>query len=64
MATISGQGLGAQERWDGRITVDEEIKLIELSGLRTNILHDHVTGISLITPKKEGITQGHGIPSQ
>lgn len=56
MATISGQGLGAQERWDGRITVDEEIKLIELSGLRTNILHDHVTA-ALITPKKEGITQ-------
>ena len=38
------------------ITVDEEIKLIELSGLRTNILHDHVTA-ALITPKKEGITQ-------
>lgn len=56
MATISGQGLGAQERWDGRITVDEEIKLIELSGLPTNILHDHVTA-ALIMPKKEGITQ-------
>ncbi len=56
MATISGQGLGAQERWDGRITVDEEIKLIELSGLPTNTLHDHVTA-ALITPKREGITQ-------
>lgn len=56
MATISGQGLGVQERWDGRITVDEEIKLIELSGLPTNILHDHVTA-ALIMPKKEGITQ-------
>lgn len=56
MATISGQGLGAQERWDGRITVDEEIKLIELSGLPTNTLHDYVT-TALITPRREGITQ-------
>lgn len=40
MATISGQGLGAQERWDGRITVDEEIRLVELSGLPTNRIHD------------------------
>lgn len=56
MATISGQGLGAQERWDGRITVDEEIRLIELSGLPTNTIHDHVTA-ALIAPKREGITQ-------
>ncbi len=56
MATISGQGLGAQERWDGRITVDEEIKMVELSGLPTNTLHDKVVA-ALITPKKTGITQ-------
>ncbi len=56
MATISGQGLGAQERWDGRITVDEEIRMIELSGLPTNTIHDHVTA-ALIAPKREGITQ-------
>lgn len=59
MATISGQGLGAQERWDGRITVDEEIKLIELSGLPTNNLHDKVVA-ALMTPKKTGITQNIG----
>lgn len=59
MATISGQGLGAQERWDGRITVDEEIKLIELSGLPTNNLHDKVVA-ALMTPKKTGITQNVG----
>lgn len=59
MATISGQGLGAQERWDGRITVDEEIKLIELSGLSTNNLHDKVMA-ALMTPKKTGITQNIG----
>lgn len=51
MATISGQGLGAQKRWDGRITVDEEIKMVELSGLPTNTIHDKVVA-ALITPKK------------
>lgn len=56
MATISGQGLGAQERWDGRITVDEEIKMVELSGLPTNTLHDNVVA-AFITPKKTGIIQ-------
>ena len=56
MATISGQGLGAQKRWDGRITVDEEIKMVELSGLPTNTIHDKVVA-ALITPKKTGITQ-------
>ena len=56
MATISGQGLGAQERWDGRVTVDEEIKMVELSGLPTNTIHDKVVA-ALITPKKTGITQ-------
>ena len=56
MATISGQGLGAQERWDGRITVDEEIKMVELSGLPTNTIHDKVVA-AFITPKKTGITQ-------
>lgn len=56
MATISGQGLGAQERWDGRITVDEEIKMVELSGLPTNTIHDKAVA-ALIAPKKTGITQ-------
>ena len=56
MATISGQGLGAQERWDGRITVDEEIKMVELSGPPTNTLHDKVVA-AFIAPKKTGITQ-------
>lgn len=56
MATISGQGLGAQERWDGRITVDEEVRLVELSGLPTNRIHDKAVA-AFITPKKTGITQ-------
>ena len=56
MATISGQGLGAQERWDGRITVDEEIKMVELTGLPTNKIHDNVVA-ALIMPKRTGIAQ-------
>lgn len=56
MATISGQGLGAQERWDGRITVDEEIRLVELSGLPTNRIHDKAVA-AFITPKETGLTQ-------
>lgn len=56
MATISGQGLGAQERWDGRITVDEEIRPVELSGLPTNRIHDKAVA-AFIIPKKTGITQ-------
>lgn len=56
METISGQGLGAQERWDGRITVDEEIKMVELSGLPTNTIHDKVVA-ALIAPKKTVIRQ-------
>lgn len=56
MATISGQGLGAQERWDGRIKVDEEIRLVELSGLPTNRIHDKAVA-AFITPEKTGITQ-------
>lgn len=59
MASISGQGLGAQERWDGRITVEDEIKLIELSGLPANNLHDKVVA-ALIKPKNTGITQDIG----
>lgn len=56
MATISGQGLGAQERWDGRITVDEEIKMVELTGLPTNRIHDNVM-TAFIIPKRTGIAQ-------
>ncbi len=55
MATISGQGLGAQERWDGRITIDQEIGKIGLSGLPTNKLHDKVA-VKFIAPKRQGLT--------
>ena len=59
MATISGQGLGAQERWDGRITVDQEISKIGLSGLPTNKLHDDVK-VRFIAPKRQGLSDDIG----
>lgn len=55
LATISGQGLGVQERWDGRITADETMRRIVLSGMKTHILTERVnTEIGL--PKQTGIS--------
>ena len=55
MATISGQGLGVQERWDGRITADETMRRIVLSGMKTHILTERVnTEIGL--PKPTGVS--------
>lgn len=54
MATITGQGLGVQERWDGRITADDTLKKILLSSMPTHTLHDAVMVHSL-APKKTGL---------
>lgn len=54
MATITGQGLGVQERWDGRITADDTLKKILLSSMPTHTLHDAVT-VHFLTPKKTGL---------
>ncbi len=55
LATISGQGLGAQERWDGRITVSEKITMFELTALSTNTITDDVV-TEFIAPTKRGLT--------
>ena len=55
IATISGQGLGAQERWDGRITADDTMDLIRLAGMSTNRLGDSVT-VHFITPTPKGVS--------
>ena len=52
MATITGQGLGVQERWDGRITADDTLKKILLSAMPT--LRDAVT-VHFLAPKKTGL---------
>lgn len=54
MATITGQGLGVQERWDGRITADDTLKMILLSSMPTHTLHDAVT-VHFLAPKKTGL---------
>lgn len=54
MATITGQGLGVQERWDGRITADDTLKKILLSSMPTHTLHDTVT-VHFLAPKKTGL---------
>ena len=54
MATITGQGLGVQERWDGRITADDTLKKILLSSMPTHTLHDAVT-VHFLAPKKAGL---------
>lgn len=54
MATITGQGLGVQERWDGRITTEDTLKKILLSSMPTHALHDAVT-VHFLAPKKTGL---------
>lgn len=54
MATITGQGLGAQERWDGKITAEETMKKILLSSMPTHTLQDAVT-VHFLAPKKTGL---------
>ena len=54
MATITGQGLGVQERWDGRITADDTLKKILLSSMPTHTLHDAVT-VHFLAPKTTGL---------
>lgn len=54
MATITGQGLGVQERWDGRITADDTLKKILLSSMPTHTLRDAVT-VHFLAPKKTGL---------
>lgn len=54
MATITGQGLGVQERWDGKITAEETMKKLLLSSMPTHTLQDVVT-VHFLSPKKTGL---------
>ena len=49
LAVISGQGLGAQDRWDGRITASDDMTMILLSGMQHLALEGSVE-TRLITP--------------
>ncbi|WP_207662797.1 MULTISPECIES: hypothetical protein [Clostridium] len=54
MATITGQGLGVQERWDGKITAEETMKKLLLSSMQTHTLQD-VVMVHFLSPKKTGL---------
>lgn len=54
MATITGQGLGVQERWDGKITAEETMKKLLLSSMPTHTLQD-VVMVHFLSPKKTGL---------
>ncbi len=51
VATITGQGLGTQERWDGHITADDTLQLIKLSGMPTHVMRDTIM-IHQLAPTK------------
>lgn len=53
LAAITGQGLGAQDRWDGRITVSDDMAMILLSGMQHLALEGSVE-TALITPTPTG----------
>lgn len=57
MATITGQGLGVQDRWDGRINADDTLEPIEFAGMKTHILGEKLT-VHFISPTRNGLTDG------
>lgn len=59
MATITGQGLGVQERWDGRITADDTLQRISLAGMPTFTMRENLT-VHFIAPRKSGLSDSMG----
>lgn len=57
MATISGQGLGVQERWDGRITAEDTIPRFRMTSMQTHTLQDSLA-IQFHTPGRTGLSDG------
>lgn len=53
LAAITGQGLGAQDRWDGRITASDDMTMILLSGMQHLALEGSVE-TALIKPTPTG----------
>lgn len=56
IASITGQGLGAQDRWNGRIEVSDEYLPIIFAGMQTLPLAT-VLEMALLTPEPAGITE-------
>lgn len=55
MATITGQGLGVQERWDGRITAEDTLESIRFAGMPTFKLNENLQ-VHFIAPTKSGLS--------
>lgn len=59
MATITGQGLGVQDRWDGRITADDTLQRIAFAGMPTFTMRENLT-VHFIAPRKSGLSDSMG----
>ena len=57
LATITGQGVGVQDRWDGRITADDTMPRFLLTAMETRTLHEAVS-LQFLIPGRTGLTDG------
>lgn len=57
LATITGQGLGVQDRWDGRITVDDTMPRFLMTSMATHTLHDTLS-LQFLAPGRTGLSDG------
>lgn len=59
VATVTGQGLGIQNRWDGRISADDTLEPVAFSGMPVVSLGEDVT-VHFIAPTNSGISDTLG----
>lgn len=57
LATITGQGLGVQDRWDGRITADDTMPRFLMNSMATHTLHDTLS-LQFLAPGRTGLSDG------
>lgn len=57
LATITGQGLGVQDRWDGRITADDMMPRFLMTSMATHTLHDTLS-LQFLAPGRTGLSDG------
>lgn len=55
LATITGQGLGVQDRWDGRITADDTMPRFLMTSMATHTLHDTLS-LQFLVPGRTGLS--------
>ena len=57
LATITGQGLGVQDRWDGRITADDTMPRFLMTSMATHPLRDALS-LKFLAPGRTGLSDG------